>query len=171
MACARQTLPLKGGSVWHFFTFFFLLAKENCHKRKTLLSPELKRRCAAAEGTMTVRCRLLSRENYVTPTPSINIRLCRGKMGKEVLSTSQFKARVTKQWLVVSTSEMEGWDPHVPDPLCAWMGMGWDVVVHPRLVGLVLGPQKTSVESGQYAYVPWGVETVGNPSKYQSKQI
>lgn len=89
MACARQTLPLKGGGAWHFFLFFFLFGKENCHKRKNLLSPELKRRCAAAEGTMAVRCRLLLGENYIIPTQSISIRLCRGKMGKEALSMSQ----------------------------------------------------------------------------------
>lgn len=81
MSCARQTLPLKGGALKmplrHFFPFFSLFGKENWHKRKTL--PWIKEKA----------CSLLSEENCVVPTQSISTGLCRGKMGKEVLSTSQ----------------------------------------------------------------------------------
>lgn len=70
-------------------SFFYFSSLERRIGTKGELTPELKRRRAAAEGTMAVRCRLLSGQDFVIPTQSINIRLCRGKMGRGVLSTSQ----------------------------------------------------------------------------------
>lgn len=171
MACSRQTLRLKGGAAWHFIPLFFLFGKMNWHKRRNLLCPELKRRRAAAEGTMAVRCRLLSGQNWVIPTQSISTRLCRSKMANRSSAWASVKARVTKQWLVVSTPEMKAARPTVGQTQSACIGMGWaDVLVHPRL-GLFLAPQQTSAESGQCVCVPGDKESMGNSSEYQSKQI
>lgn len=66
--------------VWHldFFPFFFPFRKGNRHRRKTLPSPELKRRCAAAESTVAVRCRLLSGEIWVMTNSKHRYRALRG---------------------------------------------------------------------------------------------
>lgn len=99
---------------------------------KGKLSPEWKRRCAAAEGTMAVRCRLLLRENYVIPTLSINIRLCRGKMGKECSARASSRPEWPsnnlwcphQKWraeiLMCQTLRVPGWE---------WGEMSWYILV------------------------------------------
>lgn len=91
MACARQTLLLKGEAVWHFFTFFFLFGEENWHKRKTL--PWIKEKACSSWGHHGCKTWAALGGDCVIPTQSINIRLCRGKVGKEVLGMSQFQGQ------------------------------------------------------------------------------
>jgi len=72
MACARQTVPLKGGapkrpySIWISFPSFSSLERGVSTKGKlSFFAPDLKRRRAAAEGAVAVRCRLLAGEKWV----------------------------------------------------------------------------------------------------------
>lgn len=155
-------------------SFLYFSSLERRIGTKGELSSESKRRRAAAEGTMALRCRLLLGQNFVIPTQSINIRLFRGKMGREVLSTSQCQGQSDQAMTCGVHMRNGGLSSLCAWPTSAWMGRGWDVLVHPRLVGLFVDlskPQQTAAEPGQYVCVSGHVQTVSNSSKHQSKQI